>query len=189
MKNVLAFLAGAAIGAGVTAYFMNQYCEKRIREEVQSVKDKWEEDHAPDPEEDVKEESPIAPEITEHIDYTASTEEIAEMTDLVESEGYKKRQEAELELRKNAKPYMISQEEYSSGEYDVIGLTYYSDNILATDDTMEPVEDVEGTVGFNSLAHLMKGGPDDDIIYVRNDRLKIDYEVLRDDRPFSSILR
>ena len=37
MKNVLAFLAGAAIGAGVTAYFMNQYCEKRIREEVQSV--------------------------------------------------------------------------------------------------------------------------------------------------------
>lgn len=189
MKNVLAFLAGAAIGAGVTAYFMNQYCEKRIREEVQSVKDKWEEDHAPDPEEDVKEESPIAPEITEHIDYTASTEEIAEMTDLVESEGYKKRKEAELELRKNAKPYMISQEEYSSGEYEVIGLTYYSDNILATDDTMEPVEDVEGTVGFNSLAHLMKGGPDDDIIYVRNDRLKIDYEVLRDDRPFSPILR
>lgn len=188
MKNVIAFVAGAIIGAGVTAYFMNQYCEKRIHEEVQSVKDKWEKDHTttkPVVEtEEVKEEDPI-----ETADYTMSSEEIAEATDLVESAGYKKRQEAELEARKNAKPYMISQEEYSNGEYEPIGLTYYSDNILATDDTMEPVEDVEGTVGFNSLSHLMQGGPDDDIIYVRNDRLRVDYEVMRDDRPFSSFHR
>ena len=187
MKNVIVFVAGAVIGAGVTAYFMNQYCEKRIHEEVQSVKDKWENDHKKEPEveiEEIKEEDPI-----ETADYTMSSEEIAEATDLVESVGYKKKQEAELEARKNAKPYMISQEEYSNGEYEPIGLTYYSDNILATDDTMEPVEDVEGTVGFNSLSHLMQGGPDDDIIYVRNDRLRVDYEVMRDDRPFSSFHR
>ncbi len=192
MKNFVSFLVGAAVGTGVTAYFMRRWCDQRIKEEVQSVKDKWSEnaikpknDQSDDPIVDTEENTVI----TEHVDYYATTEEINKMTDIVETEGYKARKEAEREARANAKPYMISEIEYSNGDYEPIDLTYYADNVLVTDDNMEPVEDVEGTVGFNALSHLMKGGPEDDIIYVRNDRLRVDYAVMRDDRQFSSILR
>lgn len=192
MKHFVSFLVGAAVGAGVTAYFMRSWCDQRIKEEVQSVKDKWSE-RAIKPEGNHSDEPIVETEdntvITEHVDYYATAEEINKMTDLVETERYKARKEAEREARANAKPYLISEIEYSNGDYEPIDLTYYADNVLVTDDNMEPVEDVEGTVGFNALAHLMKGGPEDDIIYVRNDRLRVDYAVMRDDRQFSSILR
>ena len=83
------------------------------------------------------------------------------------------------------RPYVIKPEEFGEfEEYETISLTYYADQVLA-DDNNEPVEDVEETVGFASLGHF--GEYEDDSVFVRNDRLKCDYEILLDSRNYADV--
>ena len=63
-------------------------------------------------------------------------------------------------------------------------MTDYADGVL-TDDWDHPIEDVEGLVGVESLTHF--GEYEEDSVYVRNDRYKTDYEILKDLRNFSEI--
>ena len=54
---------------------------------------------------------------------------------------------------------------------------------LMTDEIIENVEDV---IGFESLNHF--GEYEDDSVYVRNERLRVDYEVLLDLRTYTEVL-
>lgn len=84
-------------------------------------------------------------------------------------------------------PYVISPDEFGQDEsYETISLTYYADGVLADDDD-EMVEDVENLVGFDSLNHF--GEYEDDSVFVRNDRLKCDYEILLDHRKYTDVKR
>ena len=79
-------------------------------------------------------------------------------------------------------PYVITPEEFSEFEdYSTISLYFFRDQIL-TDDDYELLEDVDDVIGFESLNHF--GEYEDDAVYVRNDRLKTDYEILRDERTY-----
>ena len=51
----------------------------------------------------------------------------------------------------------------------------------------EKVEDVDNVVGLESLAHF--GEYEDDSVFVRNDRLKCDYEILLDQRTYSDVIK
>ncbi|HZK46450.1 MAG TPA: hypothetical protein VFC64_00760, partial [Atopostipes sp.] len=83
-------------------------------------------------------------------------------------------------------PYVIPPEEFGEFDnYEKIGLTYYADQVL-TDDDDKSVEDIEDTVGFDSLNHF--GEYEDDSVFVRNDRLKCDYEILLDQRNYSDVI-
>ena len=75
------------------------------------------------------------------------------------------------------KPYVISPEEFGDNvdDYELISLNYYEDGVLA-DDWDEPIEDIDKVVGKDSLTHF--GEYEDDSVYVRNDRLKCEYEIL-----------
>ena len=80
---------------------------------------------------------------------------------------------------------MISPEEFGEfEEYEKISLTYYADQVL-TDENDEEVDNVEECVGVESLNHF--GDYEDDSVFVRNDRLKCDYEILLDQRNYTSI--
>ena len=84
-------------------------------------------------------------------------------------------------------PYIISPEEFGAfDDYETISLTYYEDQILADDDD-ELVDDIEDIVGFDSLTHF--GEYEDDSVFVRNDRLKCDYEILMDHRKYSDVIK
>lgn len=83
------------------------------------------------------------------------------------------------------KPYIISPNEFGDfDDYDQISLTYYSDGILA-DDEDEIIDNTDEIVGADFASHF--GDYEDDSIFVRNDRLKCDYEILRDYRSWSDI--
>ena len=85
------------------------------------------------------------------------------------------------------KPYVISPDEFGEFEdYERISLSYYTDQILADEDD-EKVEDVDNVVGLESLAHF--GEYEDDSVFVRNDRLKCDYEILLDQRTYSDVIK
>lgn len=85
------------------------------------------------------------------------------------------------------KPYVISPDEFGEFEdYERISLSYYADQILADEDD-EKVEDVDNVVGLESLTHF--GEFEDDSVFVRNDRLKCDYEILLDQRTYSDVIK
>lgn len=83
------------------------------------------------------------------------------------------------------KPYVIPPEEYGENEqYEQISLTYYADGVL-TDDKNEIIDDVDNIVGIDSLSHF--GEYEDDSVFVRNDRLKAEYEILLVEREYYEV--
>lgn len=83
-------------------------------------------------------------------------------------------------------PYVISPEQFGENEdYERISLTYYADQVLV-DENDEIIEDVEETVGFESLNHF--GEYEDDSVFVRNDAKKCDYEILLDQKLYSDVI-
>ncbi len=82
------------------------------------------------------------------------------------------------------KPYVISPEEYADGDYDCCTLHYYKDSTL-TDDDSNIIFDVRGTVGEDALHCFELYGSDS--VYVRNDKHRIDYEILFENEEYSKI--
>lgn len=79
-------------------------------------------------------------------------------------------------------PYVISPDEFGElDNYETVSLYYYADGILADEDD-EIVEDVDYIIGKESLEHF--GEYEDDSVFVRNDELGSDYEILLNDQPF-----
>ena len=82
---------------------------------------------------------------------------------------------------------MISPEEFDEIDgYECVTLIYYSDGVLV-DDAEEIIDDVEDIVGPDALNSF--GRYEDDAVHVRNNRLKCDYEILKDTRCYSDIRR
>lgn len=84
------------------------------------------------------------------------------------------------------RPYIIPPEMFDEEpDYDAVTLTYYNDGVVA-DMWDEKVDDVDDTIGSDSLNHF--GEYEEDSVFVRNDNLKTDYEILRDYRNYSDIV-
>lgn len=86
-------------------------------------------------------------------------------------------------------PYVISQEEFINGNkyYDKTTLNYYDDGILEDEITEEIIDDIDAVIGRDSLTKF--GEYEDDVVFVRNERLSTDYEVVRQYRDFAQIPR
>lgn len=168
MKNSLyfmSFLAGAAIGSLITWQFVKNKYEQIAQEEIDSVKEVFGKKAEA---EEIKK--------SDILDYESKVTEL----------GYTKKPENKKEEDVLMdKPYVISPEEFGQfDDYETISLTYYADSVLA-DDNDELVNDVDNIVGFDSLNHF--GEYEEDSVFVRNDRLKCDYEILLDKRKYADV--
>lgn len=85
------------------------------------------------------------------------------------------------------RPYTISQDEFVNGNkfYDKTTLNFYDDGILEDEITEEIIEDIDAAIGRDSLTKF--GEYEEDVVFVRNDRLSTDYEVVRQYRDFAKI--
>ncbi len=88
-----------------------------------------------------------------------------------------------MQNRRDAKaPYVINIDEFTNekSEYDKVTLTYFDgdDVLIDTDDDSE-IDDVEEIIGRSWKGAFGIGSDDEDIVYVRNEGLAIDYEVVR----------
>ena len=82
------------------------------------------------------------------------------------------------------KPFVIEEDrvgEYIS--YDLISLIYFGDGVL-TDDWEVPVENPDETVGKEYIEYFETG---EDVVYVRNDKLKCEFEITRDLRTYEEV--
>ena len=90
------------------------------------------------------------------------------------------------ERSKKLEPYVISPDDYMTSEYEAKSLTYYADKVLA-DDSDTRIDNPTLVVGREALTSF--GRYEDDSVYVRDDNLKIDYEILRSEKDYADIAK
>lgn len=186
--NFTMFVVGAAVGSIVTWQYVVKKYEQIAQEEIDSVKEIFSKRETDSAEEDevVREKASKAKEKPNIVEYAAKLREQG-YTNYSDVEPEIKKEEVNEESMDIDTPYVIQPEEFGEfDDYEKIGLTYYSDQIL-TDEYDELVEDIEDTVGFDSLNYF--GEYEDDSVFVRNDRLKCDYEILLDQRKYSDVTK
>lgn len=82
-------------------------------------------------------------------------------------------------------PFVINPIEYGEkDDYETKSWTYYADFVMYDDGEEEIVSEPESIIG-DALSHF--GEYDDYAVYVRNDNLKCDYEILKHEKTFSEI--
>lgn len=89
------------------------------------------------------------------------------------------------------KPYVIDIQEFAEGrpEFDKLSIYYYADDGVLVDENEEMIEDIEALIGDEAL--LCFDDPEryePDVVYVRNERISIDYEVVREEGRFGEVV-
>ena len=83
-------------------------------------------------------------------------------------------------------PYVISPDDFGSVPgYNAEPLDYFADGILADGWGVEL--DIAETIGEDVVNYF--GDYDDDVVYVRNEQTKLEYEVTRDPRTYAEAVR
>ena len=210
MKNFFTFVTGLVIGSVVTYVIVKDKFEKIAQEEIDSVKevfgrrvekeaDKKVEKIAKKEVEKIRKEYNKYDNLTKN--YTSYSKNETEENNDEEDEEVCENDEYEVFCENNEdiveldeierasdydRPYIIEPQEFGALDgYSLITLYHYSDNVLA-DDCDELVEDLDDVVGEDYASHF--GEYEDDCVYVRNDRLKADYEICRDLRKYSDVV-
>jgi hypothetical protein len=199
--NIFLVTVGAAIGSVVTWRVLENKYEQIVQEEIESVKEEYK--NMRDmlySAEAVSVNNKVKQELSNEVDTEDSEEDVFKPTsDAVfeyhkitstyrSSEDYNDKEggngESEEAPYING-PYVISPDDFrcSPPGYNAQALDYFSDGVLA--DGWGKVLDIEDTIGTESLNHF--GEYVDDLLYVRNERLEIDYEITNDMREYSSV--
>lgn len=179
LSYLLTFAAGALIGSAATWYFVKDKYEKLAQEEIDSVKETFKKSYE---DQEVKHE-----------------EEIHEVekkyyNSLAQNYGYEKKsrpetileEDEEEEVKKMDEPYVIKPYEFGDYiDYEQISLLYFADGVLADEDTLDVIDDIEETVGEYFADHF--GEYEEDSVYVRNDAKRCEYEILKDERQYKDV--
>lgn len=171
----LSFVAGTLIGAVTAVLLTKDYYEKkaegRADAEIESVKEMMK-----------KREERLE---------TITNEQVEKRAYEIISERYGTPNKPELKEKKKEdetmaeeRPYVIDPSEYGDLDYKQVSLNYYDDGVL-TYENDDVIDDIDSLVGKDSLSHF--GEYEADAVYVRNDRLKIDFEILADTRRYEDI--
>lgn len=175
--NILIFAIGAAAGAVASYAFAKRKFLGLAQEEINSVK-----------------------EVYSKRAVARDKPDLSEYAEVIKNEGYSSgsaREHYEIDKKTNAaqqvatdrkRPYVISPDEFTEDdEYDKISLTLYADGLLA-DENDEAIDNVDEIVGEDNLNLFESFEYEEDNMFIRNDILKADYEVLLDEREFAEVL-
>lgn len=93
----------------------------------------------------------------------------------------------EINARTPDKPYIISQEEFFVAEpgFEQNSITYYAGDGTLADEKDEEIPYVDPIVGAENLEYFGYGSGDSRIVYIRNERLSLDFEVVKSDGKFA----
>lgn len=181
IKYGLVFVLGAAAGAVVSWRILEPKYKQIADEEIESVKERFNNI--------LKKEAPTESE-TEKNEPDQSEKDFKDYAKVLSNAKYTKYSNSESEAIQKAAstkaPYVITPEDFGESEYDTKEFTYYADGVLANeDDEALDDEDVEQLVGRDSLNTF--GEYEDDSVYVRNEGMQVDYEILLDTRKYYDV--
>ena len=160
VKYIFAFSLGAVVGAIVTREVL-----ARRHEQEEIIEAEYEETDEKDEEEE---------------------EESDEYHEVLKSEGYVNYSGGKKDNKNQAvRPYVITPEEFGEiDEYRTASLFYHADKVLATTEgKIINDDDADIIVGLSSLTTFGEYEPDS--VFVRNEILMTDYEILLDCKPYA----
>ena len=182
-KTSLAFVAGAIVGGFVTKKYIeykSQINDEAEYEEYETQETITEEAN----DTSVKNEETSNDEIKiSSVDDEAYKKLLANLQYSVEKEAedfIERMIPRQDEVRDTSKPYNIAPDEFEEiDEYDSDEYTYYADGYV-TDSYGMPIsdEDILNTIGEDFDTYF--GSYDNDQIWIRNERLRMDFSVVRD---------
>lgn len=191
---IMAFGAGVAIGAVSTLVLVKNKYEQMAEDQMEAfyhdVKKQYGIDESEEMSEDDEEDEP-EPEMSVEakraamVDYTTRLKELGYSQHNEDEET--KNDEPEEQKKDRDYIYVIGPDEF--GEYDTyatVAVTYYSDGKVA-DCMDELLSNLEDTVGIEFINHFGEYEDDEDMVHVRNDKHKIDYEIVRDPRTYEEV--
>ena len=159
---VSSFVLGGALGAFITKKLLKSKYERMAKEEIEEIREFYRNKLA-EKEAEAKDEEQAKPD--ENVDT----------------------QEAKEEKEYGVGPYVISPDEFGElYDYDPTTLILYADGVLAYEDGVK-VKEVDDIVGIESLNTF--GKYEDDTVYVRNEAMKADYEIIRDEARYSDLFK
>ena len=187
-KGLCIFGAGVVAGAFVAARTVKEKYQQEAEEEIAEMREyyrelKKESTKVETAEDDTKEESK-----EESKKDFKPIEELAEAEEIIKDRGYiNYTHYNDTDIKENNKEeqvdeneiYIIDPEEYGgeNGEYDTASLTYFKDGVLADEvDEIVPYNIIGGEENLQPF----KDYPDCNAVYVRDDNIMVDYEILRD---------
>ena len=161
--------SGEKIDIPMTRNGYSKYSKKKLSEK----KTKKESDREPLPTDPVV--------VDNYIDYSAPYR-----TSSKNVKTEKKFVEDEKGAASNDEPYIISPDDFMASSYESSTLLYYADGVLADSDN-NVISSYIGLIGPKALNSF--GQYQEDTVFVRNDKLKTDFEIILDTREFSKIRR
>ena len=164
----LAFIAGAAAGAFVAWKALENKYKQIADDEIESVKDMFK--RKMQKQKETNEQAAL----------------LKEYNDIVADEKYTNNKEDERDMAEKAKVYVIPPEDFGEYGFETVSLTYYADKVLVDSASNKVISNTDEIVGRNSLETF--GEYEDDSVFVRNEDLKKDYEILLDVRKYSDIV-
>lgn len=188
-KIILAAVAGAMAGAGITTFIFKRKENKRI---IQAQMDADFDMSEPDEYEDndpeafgneisvsrTDEKPPISIVYRQLASkYRGETNDDAAEEDKTETDAEMKEGE---DMSNISVPYLISGTEFEDNEMDYEQKSYmlFADGILVDEfGDMVDDDDIDDIVGKDNLHHFGDDPEDPDTIYVRNDKYRTDFEV------------
>ena len=183
IAGFLMFTAGAVVGSIATWKFVKAKYERIANEEIESIKEVYSKKEA------TKQENKAVQQKDEPANDKPSIYEMKEYLERIKENGYHKEENKEEgDPDMNDSPYVISPDEFGNlDEHTCVSLTYYADGVLA-DDWDTPVICPIAEVGPDIASHFGEYEADKDTVFVRNETLKIDYEICRDLRTYAEVV-
>ena len=184
-KRIIAFLVGVVSGGAVSYFITKKLLVKKyenlLNAQMQEMRgySKECEEVAENTEKEEKE----VPKQEEVKEETPAERNIASFESYYNGEAYKNKEKTNYaNAVEDPTEYFVDQtirviepREFRETDNEVITLKYYEDDIL-TDERDEVIDDPVGLVGDEFSKHF--GEYEDDCVYVRNDNLDVDYEIL-----------
>lgn len=192
-KYLLIFAGGAIIGSASTYLITKKKYENQAQKEIEEVRniyfDKCRRINSINKLNEEKDRLKTAinngqsiaaqykPDIDEEPDESADISEDEDDEEDYENEDQWEREKINP-VEHPGDPYTITPHDfaYTNRHYDKITLLYYPSQEVLINELEGMEEDVDSTIGEDSLAKF--GEFDENVAYVRNDRLGIDYEVI-----------
>lgn len=84
-------------------------------------------------------------------------------------------------------PYVISFDEFVEGlpSQEQATLSYYVEDDTLADERDQPIDNTDYTVGDDNLLRFGHGSNDKNIVYVRNEKISMDFEIVRSHGSYS----
>lgn len=168
-KTFMAFIVGAAAGAGAAWLYAKKYFGQQI-DDVIAKCNAVEAEEQPKINKQEKEDDSEAPAEAEK-----GGDGLVKYNKALKENGYSD--------KVGQKPYFILPDEFKDGTMTTaVTWSYFEDGVV-TDEYDNIVEDVEQAIG--NLDLLVDAFGDEDIAYIRNEDRKCDYEILREGAYYS----